>query len=213
MFGDFELQMIYGEQASTIHTTLAQRLGRVTRYSLRTNCRNTPRIAEMVRLLGQMDPGYTKILRPDNQAEPKINIFSTENQKRKLLLKSLRELLAEGFSPGDIVILSPHTRDADVPRLLGIEWNDRLQPLKQSQWKENTTVRQIRYGTIHSFKGMEAPVVIVIGADNITSEQGISLLYIALSRALHRLIVLLNKDVQRDLLAALTARNLEGIND
>lgn len=209
MFGDFEMQMIYGGQASTIHTILAQRLGQAPRYALRINCRNTPRIAETVRLLGQMNPGYRRILRPDNQVEPKISIYSTENQKRKLLVKSLDDLLAEGFAAEDIVILIPHGRDSIIPSLLGKDWDGRLLSLRQLYRTGLETRGRIKHGTIHYFKGMEAPVIVVADVDDITTEKGISLLYIALSRALHRLVILLSEDVQRDFLAALTAHTEE----
>lgn len=211
MFGDFEMQMIYGEQASAAHALLDRRFGHVPRYSLRYNCRNTPRIAETVSLLGQMSPGYKRILRPDNEVEPKILIYSSENHKRRLLAKSLEELLDEGIAPEDITILTPHAGDATVSALPGAEWSNRFVPLSQLGRAGQDGKGRIRYGTIHSFKGMEAPAVVVVGVDEIASERGASLLYIALSRALHRLVILLSEDLRIQLLAALESRATGGI--
>ncbi len=203
MFGDFEMQMIYGERADEIHALLDRRFRHVPRYSLRYNCRNTPRIAETVRLLGQMDPGYKRILRPDNEVEPKILTYSSENHKRRLLAKALEDMLGEGIAPEDITILTSHAVDATVSALSSTEWSTRLVPLSQLARAGQDGKGRIRYGTIHSFKGMEAPAVVVIGVDEIVSERGASLFYIALSRALHRLVILLSEDLRSQLLAAL----------
>jgi hypothetical protein len=205
MFGDFELQIIYGDRASTVRTILAQRLGQSPRFSLRTNCRNTPRIAETVRLLGQMNPGYKRILRPDNWIEPRIYYYSTDNQKRKLLAKTLDGLLEEGFSPNDIVILTSDAGGTTIPKLLGEAWSDRLLSLAKSTGDAD----RILFGSIHSFKGMEAPAVVVTGVSDITTERSVSLLYIGLSRALHRLVILFSDAVQHDLRALLAAQNKE----
>ncbi len=203
MFGDFEMQMIYGERANEVHALLDRRFGHVPRYSLRYNCRNTPRIAETVRLLGQMNPGYKRILRPDNKVEPKILVYSSENQKQRLLAKSLAELLDEGLGPEDITILTPHAGDTAVSGLLRTEWGNRLVPLSQAWQASSGATGRIRFGTIHSFKGLDAPAVVVAGVDEIASKRGASLFYIALSRALHRLVILLSEDLRNQLLAAL----------
>ena len=212
LFGDFEMQMIYGQQARSIYNLLEDRLRHAPRYALRNNCRNTPRIAETIRLLGQMNPGYKRILRPDNNVEPKIRTYSTDNQQRKLLIKSLEELLKEGVAPEDIVILTSHGGDTFVPSLLGEAWHDRLVPLSQSSRTRQEVNGCIRHGTIYYFKGMEAPAVVVAGMDDVTTEKGTSLLYIALSRALHRLVVLLSEDLRRELLATLISQS-EGVNN
>lgn len=199
MFGDFEQQMIYGTSANIVYTLLAGRLGLAARYFLRTNCRNTPRIAETVRLLGQMEPGYKKVLRADNYAEPKIHSYSTNNQRRKKLAKSLQELLDDGFSPADIVILTAHGGDTEVPDLLGSEWKHQLIPLTKAHPRPPQQLDRVRHGTIHYFKGMEAPAIIVAGIDEVTTEMGASLLYIALSRALHKLIILAHDDLLHEM--------------
>ena len=46
------------------------------------------------------------------------------------------------------------------------------------------------YSTIHSFKGLEAPVVIITDINDLLSEQQKSLLYIAMTRATERLYIL-----------------------
>src|SRR5260370_259810 len=69
-FGDFEKQAIYNSTAFSLESFLQAYAPHVPIYSLRINCRNTPRIAALVHLLGGLHPGYVRILRPDNKVEP-----------------------------------------------------------------------------------------------------------------------------------------------
>ncbi|MCI0559427.1 MAG: NERD domain-containing protein [Chloroflexi bacterium] len=203
LFGDFEKQTIFGPRASEIQEILARRFSSVPRYSLRVNCRNTPRIAEAVRLFGSMSPGYTRVLRPDNNVEPSVHTYTTDSQQGKILLKSIQELHHEGFAPNDIVILSPRTGAATIPSLLGGQWNSRLISFKELGAPDLHSSSLIRYGTVHYFKGMEAPAVIITGIEEVSSERGAALLYIAMSRALHRLTILVSERARQELLEVL----------
>ncbi len=51
----------------------------------------------------------------------------------------------------------------------------------------------ICYSTIHSFKGLESPVVIVRDINRISGEQYEALLYVGMSRARVRLILLMHE--------------------
>ena len=51
---------------------------------------------------------------------------------------------------------------------------------------------QVRYSTIHAFKGLEAPAVVVTDLDETTTTDNFdSLLYVGLTRATDRLIALI----------------------
>jgi superfamily I DNA/RNA helicase len=120
------------------------------------------------------------------------------------LVKSLQELLDEGLNPEDITILTPHTNDEAIQALTCNEERlHRLVSLSQSQHARLNPGGRIRYGTIHSFKGLESPAVVVAGVDEVASERGASLLYVALSRALHRLVILMSEDLRSQILALL----------
>jgi superfamily I DNA/RNA helicase len=84
LFGDFEKQSIYGTNAEiSIEHLIPTRLGNAPQYTLRVNCRNTPRIATLVHLLGDLDPEYSRVLRPDDGIEPEIIYYQDrEDQKR-----------------------------------------------------------------------------------------------------------------------------------
>ena len=189
-FGDFENQVIY-ERSEIVKQQLSGRLGSVPRYSLRVNCRNTPRIAELVHLLGGLSPQYTKIRRPDNQLEPKILIYENDSEQRDILSNILEQLTSkENYSFSEIVILSACTDIDSAANGLSRYWESRLSSLRQ-----DNSSKKLRYGTIHSFKGMEAPVVILTDIADVSSASSQSLFYVGMTRALDRLIVLVGKNV------------------
>ena len=107
LFGDFEKQAIYKSEASlTLEEVIEKRFPGSMVYSLRDNCRNRPRVAEMVHLLGGLKPGYSNILRPDDGQQPRIKYYSNLAQQLEQLTTELADLYREGFDPGEIVILS-----------------------------------------------------------------------------------------------------------
>ena len=56
---------------------------------------------------------------------------------------------------------------------------------------------QLRYATIHAFKGLDAPAVIITDLDEATSPNFESLLYIGMTRATDRLTALIEKQTLR----------------
>jgi len=184
MFGDFEKQAIY-ESNQKIFDILLKRFGDVPRCSLRVNCRNTPRIAELVHLLGGLNPGYTRIRRPDNNLEPRIIPYSSTDNQEQALKSLLTKLQSEKYPLSEIVVLSTRSaQDCVASKLLG-EWETKLISMKVEE-----NFNRIRYGTIHSFKGLEAPLVILTDIEEVETPTSISLFYIGITRALDRLYIL-----------------------
>jgi ATP:corrinoid adenosyltransferase len=73
MFGDFERQMLYGQDRTHVEELIRKRCGTFAQGALRVNCRNTPRVATLSHLLGRLTPNYSRILRPDDHIEPVIS--------------------------------------------------------------------------------------------------------------------------------------------
>jgi len=156
MFGDFERQMLYGQDRKVIEELVRARLGTYARCSLRVNCRNTPRIATLSHLLGKLTPNYSRVLRPDDQVEPVITYYATPSQQRKALVTVLERLHNESFNSDDIVVLSPKARPRCISASLTEQpWSERLAPLGE------TLQGRIPYTTIQSFKGLESPAIVV----------------------------------------------------
>jgi hypothetical protein len=173
----------------------------VPRYSLRVNCRNTPRNAELVHLLGSLSPPYSRIRRSDNQIEPRIITYTTRENEKKTLQKVLQQLLDDHFSLKDIVILSRKAEQDSVSVILSEEWQSKMVSLR-SDMESN----RIHYGTIHSFKGLEAPVVVLTDIEDVLSPEARALFYVGITRTLERIIILLNQDANREMSEILLER-------
>lgn len=190
-FGDFEKQAIYASNAEiSIDEAISTRLGNPPQYTLRVNCRNTPRIATLVHLLGDLTPEYSRILRPDDGVEPEIIYYTSEQEQKQRLLQTVKKLRREGFTNSDIVVLSPKAPTKAITSKISTSSGVSFADFEQESKK------QIRCGSIHAFKGMESLAIIVTDVETITGEQAASLFYVAMTRALHRLYILAHSNIK-----------------
>lgn len=197
-FGDFEKQAIYDSAADlTLDDAIKTRLSSPTIFSLRVNCRNTPRITTLVQLLGNLTPGYSRVLRPDDKIEPKLKYYADATQQAHYLVETLDELLNAGFAYSDIVVLSTRANSFAAANKLEGEWARRLRPFDEAGKKH------IRYGSIHSFKGLESHAVVVTDVEQIAGERASSLFYIAMTRPLKWLTILASMAVRDEILQVL----------
>ncbi len=205
LFGDFEKQQIYsGDRQVTLETFLQKRSGNAPRYNLRINCRNTPRIAATARYLGQLNPDYSKILRPDNGVEAELVYYRDDAEQHKLLIKTLEQLYDEGFRGSDIVVLSPRANPSSCTGTLeALPWSDRLTPFRLE------LAGQIGCCTIHAFKGLEADAVVVTDIEEVAGEEASRLFYTATTRALHHLTIIAKASAKEEVMAILR-RGLTG---
>lgn len=185
LFGDFERQAIYRDGAAAVGGFLNGRGRGTPVYALRTNCRNKPRVATLVPVLSHLDPDYARVLRPDDGVEPRFSFYPDDSSGPDALVSVLSGLYKEGYRGSDVVILSGRASGSCAERVAVQSWRDRLRPLP----REGTGY--ISYGTIHSFKGMEAPVVIVTDLEDVSGPGAEALLYIGLTRPTERLVMLI----------------------
>lgn len=190
-FGDFERQSIYGGEALPLDVFRAERGGRAPVYSLRVNCRNKPRVAALVRILSHLDPDYERILRPDDGVEPDIRFYGDDRGAAELLERALAELRTGGYSGRDVVILSGRASGCAAERV-DEQWRHRLRPLSDPGPGRN----HVLYGTIHAFKGMEAPAVIVTDLDDVRGRGAEALLYVAVTRPTEKLLLLMHESTR-----------------
>ena len=194
-FGDFEKQAIYSAANLSMAEFLETRCNQAPVYDVRINCRNTPRVAELVHLLGGLTPPYRRVLRPDDGLEPEINYYANDLHQQSLLLDSIEVLRHEGFPNHDIVILSPRADAACAASEVSVHpLGGRLGPVEKSR------NGQIGYCSIHAFKGMESPAVIVTDIDRLDATNSTALLYVAVTRVLQRLIILVHEPAKADIL-------------
>ena len=199
LFGDLEKQAIFTSGVSQPEEVLEARSGNYPVFSLRVNCRNSPRIASLVRLLGGLTPDYSRVLRPDNGVEPELKFFSTAAEQEQLLTGVLESWYAEGIRGGEISVLSPRADKACVAAQITKEpWRSRLRPYAEA------TSGEVPYASIHAFKGLEASAVLVTDVESLASVTAADLFYVAVTRALHRLTILVSERARTDVVAALT---------
>ena len=197
-FGDFEKQAIYSAANITLEEVMTFRCDGVPVYDLRVNCRNTPRVAELAHLLGGLTPPYRRILRPDDGLEPRILYYSNDLEQKSLLVNSIELIRNEGFANQDIVILSPRADAAcTASRVHGHPLSRRFLPIEESR------KGFIGYCSVHAFKGMESPAVIVTDIERLDASSSSALFYVAVTRALQRLIILVHEPAKADILRTL----------
>ena len=194
-FGDYTMQTIYKSAHEFDLQTLNGRCHPVALCNLSTNCRNTPRTAHRASRLGRMEPGYVRILRPDDEQEPHFKYYTGKTIQLELLLDTLDSLKEEGYKNEDMVILSPLKDKALVQELKEIpKW-------KSSLLQETDNISgKIRYSTIHSFKGLEAPVILITDINSVKTRKEEMLLYIGLTRSTDRVYVFIDEKAKEDLL-------------
>ena len=190
MFGDFVGQDIFCQGSMGMETFIEERSPSTSRFLLNTNCRNTRAISEYIVSLGKLDPPYAKVLRPDDRTDPELEFWKNSQNQLAQAADFIEQCLSDGFKPSDIVLLSPRAKKSLGHQLEGDPaWRNRIGAFPAGDGK-------IGYSTIHGFKGLEAPVILVTDFEKMDDSKQQSLFYIGLSRALHRLGVFLHEDLK-----------------
>lgn len=196
MFGDFERQAIYSginkEEKLDGIELLEKRHGEYFSYALRINCRNAKHIAIAIELTSKMVPGYKRILHTEEQKDifnTEIEFFRNEKQQVDLLRNKIKKL-SKSFKFSDIKILSPKHNNISCAYFLSLE--DRsiaLRPLRNNV----PSKQSVEYSTIHAFKGLESPAIIITDIKELSGASAESLLYVGMSRARLKLIMLMHE--------------------
>ena len=190
-FGDFARQSIYA--AAGTGADVESRLGSPAVCQLTANCRNTPRVAEYVRQLGQLDPFYRRILRPDDGIDPELRSYADESGQIQALTQLVEDFRREGYKSREIVVLSPRKQGAPAAIQADARSALRLEPYPAGGSAD------CAWTTIHAFKGLEAPVILLSDIDHVTTAERADLFYIGITRALQRLVILLGPAARREI--------------
>lgn len=192
LFGDFERQAIFDNE--TGRHRLRSRAPYLSAHKLMQNCRNLPRIGYQVNLLSHLQPGYQQFRRQDDGIDPVFHKYQAGQDQSTLLTTAIRRLKDDGFELSEIVVLSP-LRNASTAATTSDPW---LRQILKPADGLSARPGQVRYSTIHAFKGLEAPAVVVTDLDAAaTTDNFDSLLYVGLTRATDRLIALIEASTLR----------------
>jgi len=154
------------------------------RFRLTTNCRNTKTIARSAASLAQLEvrllPGS-----PSGEA-PVVRRAASTNIEAGLVLAEVRQLFQQGIKPQQIALISPATQAkgslANHAEIEGVPLID-----DAIDWRRGAGVLVT---TARSFKGLEADVVIAFGLAGFGGLFTPTDLYVAWTRARHRLIII-----------------------
>ncbi|MDB4305990.1 ATP-binding domain-containing protein [bacterium] len=202
MFGDFENQAIYSrlEEETTAETRKSPKEEIKSRgsvfftFPLRVNCRNTPQIAAGLELACSLDPGYSRVLATLDGQDIDVEFTNSRSESIQTLRRLLVQLKKQ-FKPGEIVVLSERDDSHSTAHFLSIEDPGmRLGPLRD----EGSFRNRIGFSTIHAFKGLEAPAVILTDVVRIRGTDAQNLLYVGMSRARLHLKILMHDSCRDD---------------
>ncbi|RKS05904.1 UvrD-like helicase family protein [Nocardiopsis sp. Huas11] len=194
MFGDFDQQAIYGSEDGRV--LLDQRSPQHHQHRLYRNCRNTPRIGHMAMKACGLEGLYAGFRRPDDEIDVTVLAYSDDREQEGHLISALKELRENHYPAEQIVVLSPR-KDGMVMRMRDSATSGRIAPYGRHG-------KRTSYSTVHAFKGLDAPAVVITDIDSADSDRYRFLLYIGMSRAADRLVVLAHKKAVGDMLQAMT---------
>lgn len=188
LFMDAEKQNLYHSRLTyeDVIDKLRQYKAYFTKYTLTDNCRNTKAITDM---LDKIFGTKTKRRPAENlEAEVSIQYYKKDKNQLEKINAILDELLKDGVNYQDIVILSTLRLENSI--VSGI-----ADKLTESKGQPN----KIYFSTIHGFKGLESPVIILTDIDNIGFDARKNLLYVGMTRARSALYILASERVKQQL--------------
>ncbi|NSW84102.1 MAG: NERD domain-containing protein [Syntrophothermus sp.] len=160
---------------------------------LDTNCRNTRQIGIYNVLATCMSPARYLKVGGESVIRKSYTDFADE---RNRVVRAVKKLLSQGILPGKICLLSRYRFENSclqgenifrgICSFQNITDLDPVYMLKDS----------LKFCTIHSFKGLEAPVVFVLDVESLKGDHARLLNYTAISRATSLLYIFYRKDLE-----------------
>ena len=205
IFGDFVHQAIFDAAVMSFDDLLGQCPGCAI-VDLSVNCRNSPRVVELVRGCDAVEWG--RVLRPDDEQDPVVRFYRDADEQCDLLGQALEELHDAGFTGPQVAVLSSHNDHACaaagfcglVEGVAGAHeqsWRDRLAPLvPPGGYEPDMRSGKTKYASIYRFKGLEARAVVLTDIDRLETEHDRDLFYIGATRATQRLVVLAHEGLK-----------------
>ena len=181
LFGDFERQAIFDDGAG--RELLRARIPHLPSSKLIMNCRNLPRIGYSVNMFSGLKPGYQHFRREDDGFNPVWIKYRRGDDQSLRLRDAIEALRDDKYDLNEIVVLSPLAADS-VAASTTDPW---LRQVLRSADGRPRKPGELLYATIHAFKGLEAPAIIVTDLDRESVPNFESVLYVGLTRATDRL--------------------------
>ncbi|MCW2939949.1 MAG: nuclease, partial [Actinomycetia bacterium] len=116
--------------------------------------------------------------------------FRSGEDQSPALVRAINALRGEDYKLNEITVLSP-LASGSTAQSTADPW---LRQVLRSATGSGPRRGQVQYSTIHAFKGLEAPAVIVTDLDDRLVPDLEPLLYVGLTRAMDRLVALIEID-------------------
>jgi KaiC/GvpD/RAD55 family RecA-like ATPase len=200
VFGDFTSQAIYATSkeaidGSSIRSLFKKYCDSLTNIPLRINCRNTKQIGEETALLSGFEALPYRLAHAEGMPVD-YRYWKNAQEEKDQLTQALKMLLDGGVKPEDIVVLAPtRYENSSVSNIPGIDGV----PVIDLAEVDGEPGRCIIFSTIHAFKGMESPVVVLCGISDISGDGERALFYVGMSRARSQLILVANVKLKKRL--------------
>ena len=197
ILGDFSRQVLYGYREAVeaaVNQLLAQQ--NVARIAIKFNCRNTTQIARFTYTLAGFG---AQEVRPNlrNIGDIPVTVRRYWEGEQANVLRQQLDLVLRSVTPSDIMILSPKPMEQSVCGQINDmpQTKYRIYRKRENRPTPQDGVIDIPFATIREFKGLESPCVIVCDVDRQMDDLFRCELYVGLSRAVARLVVLARRGV------------------
>jgi hypothetical protein len=151
-------------------------------FPLSVNCRNTQQIHDAVMAFYKSDT-LPVCVGPEGEA-PQAVYYQPGANERHGVESLIDDLVGkQNVRPGDIALLTRRSRER------GAWTNPPRRPAWTATWELKDAADKVFCSTVHGFKGLERPVIIVCELQGVDPEEETELLYVAFSRARSHLIV------------------------
>lgn len=183
-FGDMDAQKIYDQTDSIDY--VKNEIRDVPIFPLTRNCRNIIQIGHFAEGLLPAKPKWSSFLRNESHPDPKLIKIDPNQDMTPLLDKIIENCKQIGFSFDDIAVLSP------------LEIGEPQNIFTESKFVTKFVVGgkkpgKISFTSISKFKGLESPCVILLDLEQLSNwSNRDDLLYVALTRATDKLVILAN---------------------
>jgi hypothetical protein len=186
IFGDFYKQVIYNDKNQTNFKEYLEEKTGFVKFKLRKNCRNTNPIIQQIKIISGLNDSY---MLENKVLGPPVNYYSyrNENEQKDKLENLIGKLLKQKIKRSDITLLSPFKWDKSVA--------SSIDKYKLEKYQFVNSVDALLFSTIHSYKGLENSVIILLDIETISEEH---LIYVGLSRAKVALHVFLTKSAKQE---------------
>jgi hypothetical protein len=171
---------------------------------LKINYRNTTQVLALAMECaeGVLDAGSSRgadempLVLPESAGRsgpvPAFMRFDSGRDEAARIAADISELVGQGRSPADIAVLARYRRSLDLVRTALQSCGITGSPPKGERDNAAGSQPVVTLTTLHSSKGLEFPVVFVMGLDQLESAEAqrleeLRLLYVGMTRATHRL--------------------------